>query len=204
MIIGVTGSLGAGKSLFSKLLRAEFERRGRAAEVINADEVVHGLFLGEETGPPTGLFEEMKIRFGEKIFAASGKLDRQALAAAAFSSGANSEALNAIVHPRVIEETKRRMANRPDTVFILDVPLLFESGMDELCDATIAVTANEGIRRERAKKFADFDKRESLQMPESEKARRASRAIANEGTPADLAAAAAEAAENILARRDGV
>lgn len=122
-LIGLTGGIGSGKSSVSARL-AE-----RGAVVIDADAIVRSL---QEPGRP--VFTAMVEQFGPEIVAADGTLDRAAVADRVFGDDDALAALNAIVHPEVAAEIARRLEVEATTdhVVILDVPLLVESGRDDL------------------------------------------------------------------------
>lgn len=123
LLIGLTGGIGSGKSTVSVRLA------DHGAVVIDADAIVRLLQV-----PGTPVFEAMVERFGAGIVAVDGTLDRQAVADVVFDDAEALADLGAIVHPRVAEEIARRLQEEADTdhVVILDVPLLVESGRDDL------------------------------------------------------------------------
>lgn len=136
-VIGLTGPTGAGKSTVA----AEWRMLGCA--VIDADRIAR-----EATERPDCI-TALAAEFGGGILEKSGALNRQQLARTAFSSPEKTARLNAIVHPRVLEEVLRRIeAARKSgaAAIVLDVPLLFESGSDRLCDVTVAVLAPQEVR----------------------------------------------------------
>jgi dephospho-CoA kinase len=117
----LTGGIGAGKSTVAEGLA----RRG--AIVINGDKVGREL---QEPGQP--VFLAMVARWGDRIVAPDGSLDRPAMAAIAFGDPDELAALNALTHPAIIEEILHRV--RPhegtDATVVLDVPLLLEMGRE--------------------------------------------------------------------------
>ena len=122
-VVGLTGGIGAGKSTVS----AQLAERG--AVVIDADAITR-----EVQQPGTPVFEAMVERFGPAIVAADGTLDRQAVADLVFPDPEALKDLNQIVHPAVGATIAERMAAQigTDHVVILDVPLLVESGRDDM------------------------------------------------------------------------
>jgi dephospho-CoA kinase len=182
MILGLTGSMASGKSTVSKMLAA------RGFTVLDADRIAHEAL--EDPNVKRALTE----RFGGDILTC-GVIDRARLAEKAFASDGETAALNAIVHPFVIKKTVRKAYQAlfcdPDAAVVLDVPLLFESGMDGLCDAVLVVAADnetrylrimlrDGLSREQAKR------RIEKQMPQEEKMERADAVIMNDGTLEEL------------------
>jgi dephospho-CoA kinase len=128
ILVGLTGGIGSGKSTVSALLG----RRG--AVIIDADAIVHEL---QEPGQP--VFEAIVDEFGSGVVGADGALDRAALAAIVFADADRLAALNAIVHPAVGAEIARRMVEEAegDHVVILDVPLLVESGRNDMAGVLV-------------------------------------------------------------------
>lgn len=131
-VVGVTGRTGSGKSAFA----AAAQSLGFA--VLDADVIYKTLLQTDE-----GLLHALRARFPAAF--SSGALDRGALARIVFADETARLKLNAMTHPAVAAEIKRRMAQlRADgqTRILLDVPLLFESGIDRLCTATVGVLAS--------------------------------------------------------------
>ena len=138
LVIGLTGSTGAGKSEVSRLLSS------RGCYIIDADVLAH-----RAVEPGTAALCKLVERFSEKILNTDGSLNRAELAAVAFATPEATAELNAIVHPAVIEMMHRdldtALKNGAETV-VLDVPLLFQAGLETLCDVTVAVTASPAVR----------------------------------------------------------
>ena len=141
-VIGLTGGIGCGKSEAAKYLKT------LGAVHIDADAVSRAL-----TGDPRGAGDpvfgaalpEVRRAFGDGVFTPDGALDRPKLAARVFADPAARRALEGILHPLVQRTMLERMdaAGREGArVVILDVPLLFETGMDALCDETWVVYAD--------------------------------------------------------------
>jgi dephospho-CoA kinase len=139
-VIGLTGPTGAGKSTVASAL----ERLGCA--IVDADRAARSI-----TGRADCL-ARLKAVFGADIVRTDGGLNRQKLAARAFSSPENTKKLNAVTHPAIIAECERRLTRAKEKdcrAVILDAPLLFESGTQGLCDATVAVLAPDASRLKR-------------------------------------------------------
>ena len=115
ILVVLTGGIGAGKSSVTKRLAEH------GAVIVDADGIVRELQV-----PGAPLLTELAARFGEHIVLADGSLDRAGLAAIAFKDDESVAALNAIMHPAVRAEIRRRIeAERPtDHVVVLDTPLL--------------------------------------------------------------------------------
>jgi dephospho-CoA kinase len=178
--VGLTGGMGAGKSTALKLLE------GLGAEVLSSDAVVHELYEGPQ------LRDAVVARFGADV-APGGVVDRAAVAQRAFASVEERAWLEAQVWPlvaaRVQEWLAAARAMRPaPRAAVVEVPLLFEAGLDDLYDATIAVVAAESVRRLRAdaRGHALIDERVARQLSQEEKARRATFVVANDGSEDDL------------------
>jgi len=140
LTIGLTGPTGAGKST----LRALVEEFG--CEWLDCDIVAREVV---EPGQPALL--ELAEHFGNDIIRADGSLDRGLLAGRAFPTEEGRNALNSITHPRVLErlgELSERAFERGRHV-IIDAPLLFEGGVDKMCDTTAAVLAPPDMRLNR-------------------------------------------------------
>ncbi len=181
-LIGLTGGLGAGKST----ALAALERLGAA--VLSTDAVVHELYAGDEVR------DAVRERWGPAV-APGGAVDRAAIAEHAFSDDAERGWLEGLLWPRVgarvgewIGELQRRP--RPPRAAVVETPLLFEAGMEGSYDATIAIVASEDLRRERARGrgHALVSERVARQLPQEEKARRATFAVRNDGSVAELEA----------------
>lgn len=140
-IIGITGPTGAGKGALCSMLTAN------GIPCINADEVYHSLLI-----PPSPCLDALVEHFGAGILTDNGYLDRRALASRVFNEDAENEreALNRITHSFVRERMLEQIKELSGSSSVcLDVPLLFESGFDEMCDFTVAVLADRELRVER-------------------------------------------------------
>lgn len=181
--LGLTGSIGAGKSTAATLLRA------RGLTVLDADEQARLV-----TAEPATL-AELEAAFPGVV--RDGVLDRAALASRVFGDAGALARLNAITHPRVRERMaalEAGAAARGEAWVVQDVPLLFEGGLDKSMDAVLLidapletrvarVMARSGLTRE------DVLARDARQMPADEKRRRATLTLDNGG---DLAALEAQ------------
>jgi len=173
--------MGAGKST----ALAALERLGAA--VLSTDAVVHELYAGER------LRDAVVGRWGEEV-APGGVVDRSAVAARAFADEDDRAWLEGVLWPMVGQRvaewlTEVRARERPPRAAVVEVPLLFEAGMEGLYDATIAVIAAEPLRRERAagRGHALEEERAARQLSQEEKARRATFVVRNDGSEEDMA-----------------
>lgn len=135
-IVGITGPTGAGKTTALDALRE------LGAEVIDADQVYHGLLEEDK-----GLKKALRAAFGEQILDKVGRIDRKALAAAVYPD--RLEELNALTHPAVLSAIGKRVeqareAGRPAVA--IDAIALMESGLGEKCDEVVAVLAPLEVR----------------------------------------------------------
>lgn len=135
MIIGLTGPTGAGKST------ASAAAKDLGLQVIDCDKSARAA-----TEKGTDGLKALVAAFGEEILLPDGSLDRKALAAAAFSSPQKTELLNKTILPHIV---KLVLAEAEGKSVLLDAPTLFESGLDSVCTAVIAVSADTEIRKER-------------------------------------------------------
>jgi dephospho-CoA kinase len=131
-------------------------------------------------------------RFGESV-APNGVVDRSVLARVAFGDSEDRAWLEALLWPRVGEEMARwkervEAASPPPRAAVVEVPLLFEAGLDDAFDATVAVIAGEKVSRERAasRGHESLEERTARQLPQTDKARRATYVVMNDGTVAQL------------------
>ena len=194
LLIGLTGGIGSGKSTVSSLL-AE-----RGAVVIDADAITREV---QQPGGP--VLAAMVDRFGARILGAGGALDRQAVADIVFHDPEALSDLNAIVHPAVGAEIVRRLAEAAETddVVVLDVPLLVESGRDDMAALVVVdVDPEIAVRRlveQRGMREDDARARMARQVSREERLARADLVIDNSGTLAELEEAVAAAWDDILA-----
>jgi len=199
-VIGLTGGIGCGKSEAAKFLKT------LGAAHLDADEISRELTAAGGAALP-----EIRRVFGEAAFNGDGTLDRASLGRLVFGNEPARRALEGIIHPLVQREMLTRMdaaAEGGAAVVILDVPLLFETGMDALCDETWAlyverdkqierVVTRDGLSRE------DAAARVDSQMPMDQRNTRATHTVNTdqpiERTRAELEAlyrAAIKRAEN--------
>jgi dephospho-CoA kinase len=178
--VGLTGGIAAGKSEALKAL----ERIGAAT--LSTDSVVHELLT-------TGEVRDMLVeRFGATV-AANGEIDRAAVAEHVFGDDEQRKWLEQLLWPRVgqrMVEWREEQDNaepRPRAA-VVEVPLLFESGMEQAFDKTIAVVADESTRQERAgsRGHRGVESRTSRQLSQDEKAERADIVVHNDGSLEDL------------------
>ena len=134
-IIGVTGGTGGGKTTITEKMKSY------GACVCDADVVARQVVAPGKKA----LFEIA----AEWDVVRGGVLDRKALAKIVFSDENELHKLNGIVHKYVIEEIKSQIENCKEEIFVIDAIALFESGLSDICDVTVAVIADRNIRCER-------------------------------------------------------
>jgi dephospho-CoA kinase len=181
LAIGLTGGIGSGKSTVSDMLD------DRGAVVVDADRIVREL-----QQPGEAVFDAMVEEFGPGIVAADGSLDRQAVADIVFGDEAALGRLNEIVHPAVGARIAERLAELAgtDEVVILDIPLLVESGRDDMA-ALVVVDVDPEVAVERLVEHRGFDEsdarsRIARQASREERLQRADVVIDNSGSLDDL------------------
>ena len=188
-ILGLTGSIGMGKTTTGGFFAA------RGVPVHDADAVVHVLYSGAAVAPVEAAFPGVTV---------DGRIDRSRLGARVLGDAAAMARLEAIVHPLVQAAEdgflqKARKAGAP--LVVLDIPLLFETGAEQRCDAVVVVTAPADVQRQRVLARPGmtperFEAILSRQLPDSEKRRRAHVLIE---THRELAAAALQVDELLRA-----
>jgi dephospho-CoA kinase len=177
LTIGLTGGIAAGKSE----ALAAFARLG--AETLSSDAVVHELLDSE---PLLGRLVE---RWGTEV-APDGVVDRGRIGEIVFADPDQLTWLEQQVHPLVGERIGGWLAALPAEtgIAVVEVPLMFESGMGGAFDTTVAVVTSDEVRRERAaaRGHALVDEREARQLPQDEKAAQAEHTVENDGSVEDL------------------
>jgi dephospho-CoA kinase len=145
-------------------------------------------------------------RWGPDV-APDGIVDRPAIARAAFATEDDRAWLEQLLWPRVAQRVAawREEVSRedpPPRAAVVETPLLFEAGMEGIYDATIAVVADEAVRRERAaaRGHHAVDERAARQLPQQEKAARATYVVANSASVRDLTLALSRVLENLNQR----
>jgi dephospho-CoA kinase len=178
--VGLTGGIGAGKSTALQAL----ERAGAA--VLSTDRVVHELYEDDD------VISAVRRRFGDAI-ERDGAVDRGEIARRAFATPEDRAWLEGLLWPRVGERMtswRQALERSPDPprALVVEVPLLFESGLDGGFDATIAVIADEEVRAARAgvRGHEALEARSARQLTQQEKAQRATYVVVNEGTIEEL------------------
>jgi dephospho-CoA kinase len=181
IFIGVTGGIGSGKSLLCSL----FEKKNIL--VFKADEIAKEI----PSKFPLVLKKILETFGAETVDIQSKTVVTKKLAEIVFEDPKKLESLNSILHPIVFDEFKKWKEETPFTnsYALTEAALLLESGMDELVDYTLAITANHDVRIKRVQnKFSpsQFEQRSRYQLPSEEVAQNADFVITNEGSIEDL------------------
>lgn len=180
--IGLTGGIGSGKSAVADLLA------GHGAQVIDAD-----LLARRAVEPGTPGLAAIAREFGPAVLTAEGELDRAALGDIVFADPDARARLNAIVHPRVRElAAAAERAAEPDAVVVHVIPLLVETGQQELFDLVVVVDVDPATQLERvmARDGMDADQAHARLRAQASREQRlavADLVIDNSGSPSELA-----------------
>jgi dephospho-CoA kinase len=174
--IGLTGNIACGKSTVGRLLVA------RGAEYVDADRLVHTLL---EPGTPEN--DRIVERFGPEVRSDDGRIDRPRLGGIVFADPAALKDLEAILHPGVRAEIRRRLSASTAPIFVVDAIKLIEGGLAREMDAVWVVVCPraEQVRRlmtERGMMADQAETRISAQGSQEEKVRHATVVIDNGGT----------------------
>jgi len=151
MIIGITGNSGSGKSEISKIISKKIN-----AKIIDADEIVRKI-----SEPEYEYYKKQVELFGENILI-NNKLDRKKIAKIIYNNSDKREELNKLTYKYVVDEIKKEIKNSNEKNIIIDAPLLFESGLNELCNYTIGVIAKPEIKLKRICKRDNIDEKTAL------------------------------------------
>ena len=182
-VIGLTGSIGTGKSEAARQLEA------LGASIISADEVGHEAYT-----PNTEAWEQVIAAFGDDILQDDGDIDRRKLGAIVFSDPSQLEKLNQIMHPRMARMVSDKIGVLRDqgvNVVVVEAALLFEAGWDTLVEEVWVTDSPEHIVIGRLKERnglseEEAKKRINSQMGRAERIERSDFVINNSGDMADL------------------
>jgi len=181
--IGITGGISAGKSTFCDCVRGTLS----TAKFFNADQAAHALVEVPEVQ------QEIRAEFGSGVFSRDGDLNREKLRAIIFGDAIKRCALERILHPRIRRQWRaeaKRHRNSPD-FFFADIPLLYETGGETLCDRVVVVACSHQVQVARLAQRMSINGTEAeqmirSQMPLDEKIARADHVVWNDGSRAAL------------------
>lgn len=183
--IGITGGISTGKTTFCECLREIIP----AARIFNADYAARQLVDLDQ-----GVKKEIAAEFGADIYSISGNLNRGGLRAIILENAAKKAALEQILHPRIRREWSAQAQTHRDSsdFFFADIPLLYETGGETLCDCVVVVACSPDVQSARLRGRASIDGREAEQLIKSqmaleEKVRRADHVVWNNDGRAVLA-----------------
>lgn len=200
--VGLTGGIASGKSTVAKMLTA------KGAELIDLDELAHSV-----EAPDGEVWRAIVRRFGPEILAPDRTIDRRKLGDIVFGDPQKRELLNSLVHPAVVQEWRRRLADirraRPEAVVLSDVPLLFEAGLQPLVDLVLLVYIPPEEQLRRLMTRDGYGREEALariaaQLPIDVKLREADLVIRNDGSVAQTRRAVDEIWEELRGRERGL
>lgn len=183
MIIGLTGGIASGKTTAARFL----EELG--AYIINADQVSRLIMQPQKKG-----YREVVAEFGQKILDQKGEIDRSKLGEIIFSDPRKRKKLEEITHPLIIAEMKakiKKLKEEGKDPIVLEIPLLFETGMEQMVDQVWVVYVDETTQLDRLQNRNDLSrpeaqKRINSQMSLEEKSKRADIVVDNNGDKQDL------------------
>jgi dephospho-CoA kinase len=181
--IGITGGISTGKSTFSNCLCEILPR----ARFFDADKAAHDLVQLPEVK------QKIRAEFGSNVFSRNGDLNREKLRAIVFGDATKKRALEQILHPQIRRQWRtqaKRHRNSPD-FFFADIPLLYETGGETLCDRVVVVACSETVQLARlvgrmSLKNTEAEQMIRSQMPLEEKIARADHVVWNDGSRAAL------------------
>ena len=200
LVVGLTGSIGTGKSEAARQLEA------LGASIISADEVGHEAYT-----PNTEAWEQVVAAFGDVILREDGEIDRRKLGALVFSDAGQLAKLNQIMHPRMarmVADKIEVLRSQGVGVVVVEAALLFEAGWDSLVEEVWVTDSPDQIVIERLNKRnglseEEVRKRISSQMDRTERLEKADFVIDNSGDMAGLESAIKELWDSRVTRRTG-
>ena len=175
MLVGLTGSFGSGKSSVLECFRE------LGASVLSSDEAV-----AEAYATNTQFRGQLREKFGDEIFGMDGAVDRKTLGERVFSDPGELKWLENTLHPLVHEHRLKQMNQDPNALWVVEIPLLFEKNLEKQVDRSISVVSSYSLRVNRLKNRGfspdEVEKRNSKQLPQTQKIDRADFVILNDGS----------------------
>ncbi len=181
--LGLTGGIASGKSTADEFFKK------KKIPIIDSDLIAHKIMEIGQNG-----YKAVVDYFGTDILNDDQTINRRKFGGIVFNDKAKLKKLNELTHPLVHQEIKQQMARyraNQEKLVVIDVPLLFESGFESLCNGVLVISITPELQIERLMKRNAFTKKEAIarinnQMPLSEKEKRATYVVANTGTIDDL------------------
>lgn len=199
IVIGLTGGIASGKSTVSKTLKE------LGAYIIDGDETAHSVIE-----PHKPAWRDMLDAFGRDILNPDDTIDRDKMGAIVFGNPDQLARLNQITHPRIMESFKedyrRIKAANPNAILVLEIPLLYETFMDRMCDEVWVVWVDYETQLKRLMdrnhySLEEAKRRIESQIPLDEKAHRADVVINNCGSIQETISSATKYFNDILERQ---
>lgn len=183
IVIGLTGGMGMGKTTAAEFFISQ------KIPVICADSLAHQALQKSEAP-----YKKVVQIFGSTILLTNKEINRPLLAKQVFTNPSERKKLEVVVHPYVrkkMNELLELHKKKKEKLIVLDIPLLFESKLDHLCDVTLMIHTNQKIQMERLVKLRGFKRqdvinRRQAQMPAIKKCRLANVVIKNNGSKTEL------------------
>lgn len=173
MIVGITGGFGSGKSTVARFFG------GLGVYVIDADKLAHKALRKNSPVYPR-IVKQFQQACDQK-----GNIDRKKLARLVFTNPRGRKKLEALIHPYVFDQIRRRIDRAKQAVVVIEVPLLYESGFDRFCHKTVAVStpAKGVVERLKQKGYTpeEIKFRQKAQLPAKEKMKRSDFVVDNSG-----------------------
>ena len=183
-VIGISGGISTGKTTFCECLREVLP----TAKFFNADESAHMLLELSEVK------REIRAEFGSCVFSGHGDLNRARLRAIIFGDANKKRALERILHPRIRRQwrTEAKSYRKSPNFFFADIPLLYETGGETLCDRVVVVACSPEIQLANLMRRMQLERAQAeamikSQMPLEEKIKRADHVVWNNGDKSALA-----------------
>ena len=175
MILGLTGGMGCGKSVVAGL----FEQIGWAR--VDTDQIVRDLLGGSAEA-----ISAVRAAFGAAVITDDGEVDRRALARVVFEDRVALATLEEILHPMVRIRWKAATGRRPEVPWVVEIPLLFEKGLEKEVDFTLCIASDPVVQAQRLASRGlspqEASQRISRQLPLAQKIERADFVIINNGS----------------------
>lgn len=182
IVIGLTGTIGSGKSESSKILKEIFK-----IPIIDADKIAYKVVEKGSKG-----LKIIEKEFGSEFVLENGEYNRALMAKTVFDNKEALDKLNSILHPLIKEEKERQLEElKNEELIVYDCPLLFETGEDKTVDTVLLITTDENIRLERVKnrdKLTEDEIKRRIQSQKDEdyKLNNSDIVLYNNGTLEDL------------------